>query len=70
MDEASTSNGAAGDQPATNGNPFKVVRFESVTERELSMSRLNVGVRSPTKLPSQLIHLADEDESGEWDFDF
>ncbi|TKR72061.1 hypothetical protein L596_019577 [Steinernema carpocapsae] len=43
-------------------NVFKVVKFESVTERERSMARLSLG-RSPTKMPTQLIHPADEDES-------
>ncbi|VDO48575.1 unnamed protein product [Brugia timori] len=41
---------------------FQVVKFESVTERERSLSRLSLG-RSPTKMPTQLIHPADEDES-------
>ncbi|VDM09888.1 unnamed protein product [Wuchereria bancrofti] len=41
---------------------MKVVKFESVTERERSLSRLSLG-RSPTKMPTQLIHPADEDES-------
>lgn len=40
-----------------------MVKFESVTERERSLSRLSLG-RSPTKMPTQLIHPADEDESG------
>lgn len=43
---------------------FKVVKFESVTERERSILKLSFGGRSPTKMPTQLIHLADEDESG------
>ncbi|KAK0390326.1 hypothetical protein QR680_019302 [Steinernema hermaphroditum] len=58
---ASTSapqNGSAADKE----NLFKVVKFESVTERERSMARLSLG-RSPTKMPTQLIHPADDDES-------
>lgn len=43
---------------------FKIVKFESVTEREKSISKLSFGGRSPTKMPTELIHLADEDESG------
>ncbi|VDM97084.1 unnamed protein product [Thelazia callipaeda] len=39
-----------------------VVKFESVTERERSLNRLSLG-RSPTKMPTQLIHPADDDES-------
>lgn len=42
---------------------IQVVRFESVTERERSISRLSLG-RSPTKMPTQLIHPADDDDSG------
>ncbi|VDK51014.1 unnamed protein product [Anisakis simplex] len=41
---------------------FEVVRFESVTERERINTRLSLG-RSPTKMPTQLIQPADEDES-------
>ncbi|KAM3728875.1 Rab GTPase-activating protein [Dirofilaria immitis] len=41
---------------------LKVVKFESITERERSLSRLSLG-RSPTKMPTQLIHPADDDES-------
>ncbi|VDN28337.1 unnamed protein product [Gongylonema pulchrum] len=41
---------------------LKVVKFESVTERERLLHRLSLG-RSPTKMPTQLIHPADEDES-------
>ncbi|VDN51777.1 unnamed protein product [Dracunculus medinensis] len=41
---------------------LSVVRFESVTERERSISRLSLG-RSPTKMPTQLIHPADDDDS-------
>jgi hypothetical protein len=52
--------------PSTSSEaPYKVVRCESVTERERAMStRQSVGaLRSPTKLPSQLIHMADENDS-------
>ncbi|KAI1709246.1 rab-GTPase-TBC domain-containing protein [Ditylenchus destructor] len=51
---------------AMNGNnstPYKVVKFESVTERERSMSKISLDGRSPTKMPTQLIHPADDDES-------
>uniref|UniRef100_A0A1I8EPU5 Rab-GAP TBC domain-containing protein n=2 Tax=Wuchereria bancrofti TaxID=6293 RepID=A0A1I8EPU5_WUCBA len=41
---------------------MKVVKFESVTERKRSLSRISLD-RSPTKMPTQLIHPADEDES-------
>src|SRR4051812_9525243 len=44
--------------------PYKVVRFESVTERERSIGKMQLGGRSPTKMPTQLIHPADDDESG------
>ncbi|KAK6111866.1 Rab-GTPase-TBC domain family protein [Brugia pahangi] len=47
---------------SVNEADMKVVKFESVTERERSLSRLSLG-RSPTKMPTQLIHPADEDES-------
>lgn len=43
---------------------FKVVKFESVTERERNILKLSIGGRSPTKMPTQLIHLADDDDSG------
>uniref|UniRef100_A0A915C0Q2 Rab GTPase-activating protein 1 n=4 Tax=Parascaris univalens TaxID=6257 RepID=A0A915C0Q2_PARUN len=52
-------------QAESNGtvrNVLQVVRFESVTERERSNTRLSLG-RSPTKMPTQLIQPADEDES-------
>lgn len=42
---------------------LQVVKFESLTERERTLSRLTLG-RSPTKMPTQLIQPADDDESG------
>uniref|UniRef100_A0A914W7E3 Beta-hexosaminidase A n=1 Tax=Plectus sambesii TaxID=2011161 RepID=A0A914W7E3_9BILA len=47
---------------SSNSNAREVVRFESVTERERSMARLSLG-RSPSKMVTQLIHPADDDES-------
>lgn len=49
-------------EPSSSKGPMQVVRFESVTERERSLTRLSLG-RSPTKMPTQLIHPADDDES-------
>jgi hypothetical protein len=54
---------ASGDVISDTGSPFKVVRFESIAERERSLTRLSFGGRSPTKMPTQLIHPADDDES-------
>uniref|UniRef100_A0A7E4ZY60 PID domain-containing protein n=1 Tax=Panagrellus redivivus TaxID=6233 RepID=A0A7E4ZY60_PANRE len=54
------------ESPSTSAEaPYKVVRCESVTERERTIAtRASVGtLRSPTKLPSQLLHLADENDS-------
>jgi len=54
------------ESPSTSAEaPYKVLKCESVTERERTMStRHSVGaLRSPTKLPAQLIHLADENDS-------
>lgn len=42
---------------------FNIVCFESLTERERNNSKV-VGGRSPTKMPTQLIHPADDDDSG------
>lgn len=40
---------------------FKVMYFKSLTERE----KYGVnGLNSPTKLPTQLVHPVDDDESG------
>ena len=54
------------ESPSTSAEaPYKVLKCESITERERTMStRHSVGaLRSPTKLPAQLIHLADENDS-------
>jgi hypothetical protein len=57
------------DQTAGDNNAREVVRFESVTERERSRARLSLG-RSPSKMATQLIHPADDDESGKSLFHF
>uniref|UniRef100_A0A158R5T0 PID domain-containing protein n=1 Tax=Syphacia muris TaxID=451379 RepID=A0A158R5T0_9BILA len=41
---------------------LQVVKFESATEKERSLNRVPLG-RSPTKMPTQLIHPADDDDS-------
>lgn len=43
---------------------FNVVRFESLTERKRNNLKETIGGRSPTKMPTQLIHPADDDDSG------
>lgn len=42
---------------------YSVVKFESLTERERKKLK-TIGDRSPTKMPTQLIHPADDDDSG------
>uniref|UniRef100_A0A915EUV2 Rab-GAP TBC domain-containing protein n=1 Tax=Ditylenchus dipsaci TaxID=166011 RepID=A0A915EUV2_9BILA len=50
-------------KPAVISIPYQVIRFQSATERERNMSKICLDGRSPTKMPTQLIHPADDDES-------
>lgn len=47
---------------------FKILAFESVAERNRNLLKRSHGGRSPTKMPTQLIHPADDDESGKSEF--